>query len=113
MRSLNRFAPIWMAKLSSSIVAFLARVVKAAMVAVLIPVVIGLLQGILGQLDVLSDSGGTLPGWSAKPPTSTLPALNDCSATMARSMVVLPAPESPMSAQISPRPTVSVTPRST
>ena len=52
-----------MGKLSSSVTTFLARTVKAVMVVVLIPVVIGLLQGILGQLDVLSDSGGTFREW--------------------------------------------------
>lgn len=52
-----------MAKLSSNLTAVLARLLKAVMVVVLIPVVIGLLQGIQGQLEVLSDSGGTFREW--------------------------------------------------
>ena len=46
-----------MAKRSSKLLAALARVVKCVMVAVLIPLAIGLLQGALDELDVMSATG--------------------------------------------------------
>lgn len=52
-----------MAKTSSSFVAGLGRFVKAIMVAVLVPIAIGLLQGIVSQLDVVSGSGRTFRAW--------------------------------------------------
>jgi hypothetical protein len=52
-----------MAKTTSNITAGLARFVKVAMVAVLTPLTVGLLQGILGQLEVLSASGATFREW--------------------------------------------------
>ena len=41
----------------------LARLVKVLMVAVLIPLIIGLLQGILQQLDMITASGATFREW--------------------------------------------------
>ena len=53
-----------MGKLSSSIVkTFLARVIKAGMVAILLPVAAGLLIGILGELERISLSGATFREW--------------------------------------------------
>ena len=46
-----------MAKTSSKFSAGLARVVKCVMVAVLIPLALGLLQGVLDELDVMSSTG--------------------------------------------------------
>ena len=52
-----------MAKTTSKVKAGLARLVKAVMVAVLLPLAIGLLQGILGELEVMSASGSTFREW--------------------------------------------------
>ena len=52
-----------MAKNTFSLKAGLARLVKAAMVAVLLPLAVGLLQGILGELEVMSASGATFREW--------------------------------------------------
>ena len=52
-----------MGKTSSKLGALLARGVKAVMVAVLIPFAVGLLLGILGQLDAMTLSGGTFRMW--------------------------------------------------
>ncbi|MBI2105015.1 MAG: hypothetical protein HYT90_05510 [Candidatus Omnitrophica bacterium] len=52
-----------MAKNSFSLKAGLARLVKAAMVAVLLPLAIGLLQGILGELELTTASGSTFREW--------------------------------------------------
>src|SRR3989338_1249316 len=52
-----------MAKTASSVVALLARLVKFAMVGVMVPLAVGLLQGILQQLDALSVSGTTSRRW--------------------------------------------------
>lgn len=52
-----------MAKTASSLTAGLSRFIKALMVVVLIPVAIGLLQGILNQLDTVSGSGSTFRAW--------------------------------------------------
>ena len=54
---------IWMAKTASSLTAGLGRFVKAIMVAVLMPIAIGLLQGILDQLETVSGSGSTFRAW--------------------------------------------------
>lgn len=65
-RCLSRFAPTWMAKTTSdepTLMTVLARFVKAGMVAMVIPLIIGLLQGILRQLDVISASGSTFRDW--------------------------------------------------
>ena len=43
--------------------AVLARIVKTAMVLVLLPITVGLLLGILRQLEVMSLSGGTFRDW--------------------------------------------------
>ena len=48
------------------------------------------------------DSGSSAPGSSVTLPTVMEPALNGCSAAMERSTVVLPAPETPIRAHISP-----------
>jgi hypothetical protein len=52
-----------MAKSSFSVKAGFARFIKAAMVAVLLPLAAGLLQGILGELEVMSGSGATFREW--------------------------------------------------
>ena len=52
-----------MAKPLSSLKAMLSRIVKGVMVAVLIPLTIGLLGGILGQLEIVTFSGGTFREW--------------------------------------------------
>ena len=52
-----------MAKSSFSVKAGFARFVKAVMVAVLLPLAAGLLQGILGELEVMSGSGATFREW--------------------------------------------------
>ena len=52
-----------MAKLPSNVAALLGRLVKALMVAVLLPLAIGILMGILEQLDAVSLSGGTFREW--------------------------------------------------
>ena len=52
-----------MAKRSSSFSAVLARCVKAAMVAVLLPLPIGALAGMLEQLELISLSGATYREW--------------------------------------------------
>ena len=60
---LSRYVRIWMAKTASSFFTGLSRFVKAIMVAVLIPIAIGLLQGILSQLEMVSSSGQTFRAW--------------------------------------------------
>ena len=52
-----------MAKTGSSLIAGLARLIKIVMVVVLIPLVAGLLLGLLDQLDIVSLSGGTFHQW--------------------------------------------------
>ena len=52
-----------MAKLSSSVTVVLGRLVKIVMVVVLLPLAIGLLLGILQQLEVMTSSGGTFREW--------------------------------------------------
>ena len=47
----------------SNLIAGLARLVKVVMVVVLIPLIVGLLLGILDQLDSVSLSGGTFRQW--------------------------------------------------
>src|SRR6266508_5948832 len=57
--------------------------------------------------------GGSGPGRRTTPSTSIAPPSNGSSAATDRSTVVLPPPESPISATISPRWTRIVTPRRT
>jgi len=52
-----------MAKSASKVRGAIARLVKVVMVAVLVPLAVGLVQGILSQLDVLSASGATFREW--------------------------------------------------
>ena len=52
-----------MGKLSSNVQSVLARFLKALMVAVLVPLAIGLLLGIVEQLDLVSLSGATFRSW--------------------------------------------------
>lgn len=52
-----------MAPSTSKAKAFLARLVKVAMVAVLLPIAVGLLLGILQELERISLSGGTFRQW--------------------------------------------------
>ena len=54
-----------MAKGSSKAAEVLSRLIKAVMVAVLIPLAIGLLAGILEQLDITTSSGATFQQWIA------------------------------------------------
>ena len=62
-RSLSRCATISMAKTASNVKVVLGRSIKVAMVAVLIPLAIGLLQGMLGELEVMTASGSTFREW--------------------------------------------------
>jgi hypothetical protein len=48
---------------SNQLKQWLARALKVAMVALLVPLAIGLLAGVLGQLDVMIASGGTVQAW--------------------------------------------------
>ena len=52
-----------MAKASSKLTEWLGRFIKAVMVAFLLPLAVGLLLGILEQLEVVSLSGGTFREW--------------------------------------------------
>ena len=52
-----------MAKTGSNILSALGRVVKCAMVAVLIPLAAGLLQSVLQELDMITTSRGTFRQW--------------------------------------------------
>ena len=52
-----------MAKTASKITAALGRIVKSVMVAVLIPLAIGLLDGVLRQLEIMTASGATFRQW--------------------------------------------------
>ena len=52
-----------MAKTGSSLIAGLARLVKITMVVVFLPLVVGLLLGLLDQLDIVGLSGGTFRQW--------------------------------------------------
>ena len=61
--SRNLCAPTSMVKPRSSLTTVLARLVKGMMVAILIPLAIGLLGGILGQLEIVTFSGGTFHEW--------------------------------------------------
>ena len=54
-----------MGQLGSSVKGWLARGLKAAVVAVLVPTAIGLLMGILGELDRMTLAGGTFREWIA------------------------------------------------
>ena len=54
-----------MAKMSSNVVAVLSRVVKGLMASVVVPLAIGLLLGILTQLEMMSLSGRTFRDWIA------------------------------------------------
>lgn len=57
------YVPISMGKLASNISGTVSRLIKGVMVAVLVPLAIGLLLGILQQLDVTSLSGRTFREW--------------------------------------------------
>lgn len=52
-----------MASLPSNVIAVLSRLVKAVMVAVLLPLAVGLLLGVIEQLELVSLSGGTFREW--------------------------------------------------
>ena len=52
-----------MGKTSSKVIGVLSRLVKAVMVVVLIPLAVGLLTGVLLQLDLVSFSGATFRRW--------------------------------------------------
>ena len=55
--------PISMGKLTSNVLTVLSRVVKGLMVAVLVPMAIGLLTGMLGQLEITSATGRAFRDW--------------------------------------------------
>ena len=52
-----------MAKTGSSLLSALGRLVKCAVVAVLIPLAAGLLQSVLQELDMITTSRGTFRQW--------------------------------------------------
>ena len=52
-----------MAKTASKFAEALSRIIKSAMVVVLIPLAIGLLDGVLKQLEIMSSSGATFRQW--------------------------------------------------
>ena len=60
---LKRSVRTSMAKTSSKLTELLGRFIKAVMVALLLPLAVGLLTGILEQLEVVSLSGGTFREW--------------------------------------------------
>ena len=62
-RFLKFCVPTFMAKLPSNVTAILGRFVKAVMVVLLLPLAVGLLLGILEQLEMVSLSGGTFREW--------------------------------------------------
>ena len=62
-RSLNRFDPTLMANAPSNITSLLARCIKWVVVALLVPLIIGLVTGALSQLEVVSASGATFRDW--------------------------------------------------
>ena len=62
-RCLSRCARISMAKRSSNFSSRLGRLAKIALVAALLPLVIGLLVGVVKQLEAVSVSGDTLRRW--------------------------------------------------
>ena len=60
---LSRCDPIWMGKTGSNLAGLIGRILKSLMVALLLPLALGLLLGIREQLELVTLSGGTFREW--------------------------------------------------